>query len=355
MPYVLWIVSLPNRCTNGLCIQKQWRCDFEDDCGDNSDELSCANHTCGPDFFTCRSGHCIPNKDVCDKKIDCIDRSDEDPGRCATTPPPTCAKGYFKCANGKCIKEFLVCDKVDHCRDLSDERHCSINECLWTHNKVCAHKCHDTPTGFTCSCRSGYQLMADGSSCRDIDECADYSLHGCNQFCVNQRGFHKCTCADGYYLEPGNKRTCKAIDRSYKPFIIFAERDEIRSMDVSGWYKNILINGTRALAVDFDFKERRIYWTQVGRTPLIRRARFDGTMVEVIVKDMEKLAAPEGIAVDWVGRNLYIADPVKEKIFVSTLNGKYVKTLADKNLNQPRALVVVPDVGKENTPILSTR
>lgn len=310
--------------------------------------MSCANHTCGQDQFTCRSGHCISKKNVCDKKIDCIDRSDEDSALCSTTPPPTCAKGHFKCANNKCIKESLVCDKVDHCGDLSDERHCNINECLRTQNKVCAHFCNDTPTGFTCSCRPGYQLMDDGSSCRDIDECAKFSLNGCSQFCINQRGSYKCTCASGYYLEPGNRRTCKAIGRTDKPYIIFAERDEIRSMDINGWYKNIILNNTRALAVDFDLKERRVYWTQVGSNPLIGRARLDGTMVEVIVKDEGNLVSPEGIAVDWVGRNLYFSDQVKDKIFVSTLAGKYMKTLVDKNLDEPRALVVVPDKGKEN-------
>ena len=40
-----------------------------------------------------------------------------------------------------------------------------INECK-DHNGHCLHFCHDTKTGFHCSCRPGYQLADDKKSCQ---------------------------------------------------------------------------------------------------------------------------------------------------------------------------------------------
>ncbi|EDO29516.1 predicted protein, partial [Nematostella vectensis] len=56
------------------------------------------------------------------------------------------------------------------------------------------------------------------------------------------------------------------------------------------------------------------------------------------------VVTPEGIAVDWVARNLYFSDRVQDKIMVSTLTGRHMKTLLD-NLGEPRALVVDPSQG----------
>lgn len=44
------------RCNNGKCIPKLWYCDFDDDCGDNSDEPS---HRCSKPFYLFYKIHLI--------------------------------------------------------------------------------------------------------------------------------------------------------------------------------------------------------------------------------------------------------------------------------------------------------
>lgn len=52
---------------------------------------------------------------------------------------------------------------------------------------------------------------------------------------------------------------------------------------------------------------------------------------------------PDGLAVDWIGRNLYWCDKQADSIEVSKLNGRYRKTLLrGKPLDEPRALVLDP-------------
>ena len=54
---------------------------------------------------------------------------------------------------------------------------------------------------------------------------------------------------------------------------------------------------------------------------------------------------PDGIAVDWIGKNLYWCDKGTDTIEVSRLDGGSRKILLREGLQEPRAIVVDPHHG----------
>ena len=51
---------------------------------------------------------------------------------------------------------------------------------------------------------------------------------------------------------------------------------------------------------------------------------------------------PDGVAVDWVARNIYWTDTGTDHIEVARLNGSYRKVVISEELLEPRAIVVDP-------------
>ncbi|KAM5334115.1 fibulin-1 isoform 1-T1 [Glossophaga mutica] len=79
----------------------------------------------------------------------------------------------------------------------------------------CKQQCRDTGKEVVCSCFVGYQLMPDGFSCEDVNECITGS-HTCRfgESCINTVGSFRCqrdsSCGTGYELTEHND--CKDID-----------------------------------------------------------------------------------------------------------------------------------------------
>ncbi|XP_023125210.2 low-density lipoprotein receptor-related protein 1 isoform X1 [Amphiprion ocellaris] len=327
-------------CQNRQCIPKHFVCDHDIDCSDGSDESpECEYPTCGPDEFRCANARCLNQKKwECDGEFDCQDRSDEAPKnpRC-TDSERTCNDSAFMCHNGKCLNETLLCDRNDDCGDGSDELNCFINECLNSKLSGCSQLCDDLKIGFKCRCHPGFQLKRDGKTCVDIDECT--TTYPCSQRCINTHGSFHCLCVDGFELSPNDPTICKSTSEE-EPYLIFANRYYLRKLNLDGSNYTLIKQGlNNAVALDFHYAEQMIYWTDVTtQGSMIRRMRMNGSNMEVLHRT--SLSNPDGLAVDWVGGNLYWCDKGRDTIEVSKLNGAYRTVLVNSGLREPRAVAL---------------
>lgn len=96
--------------------------------------------------------------------------------------------------------------------------------------------------------------------CKDIDECLSKP---CSQICINTHGSYKCECYDMFVKK--NKTLCKA-DTIEKSKIVFSNRYYIRAVDFQGKVEILAHNLSNAVALDFDWNQKYLYYSDVTTT-----------------------------------------------------------------------------------------
>jgi integrin beta 2 len=369
------------------CLPRERLCDGSRDCPGGEDEADCSRHTCQGDEFTCGDGSCVPKGFLCDGNRDCLDGSDEERSDCTvrcTSKERGCATGskcipsqYWcdgdeDCEDGsdelactvaldcsypdllcdqglnrtKCLEVGRLCDGVRDCKDGTDEGLlCPERQCRSPLNQ-CSHACHDSPGGHRCSCPPGQTLTPGRVVCAGPEPCSAWGV--CSQLCTGvSRGRHKCHCQQGYQLQP-DKFTCKSKDQA-APAIVFSNRHELRLIELRRGLVRPLISSLKdTIVVDFLHTNNQtlLYWTDWADDSIYSATlSADASLSNIDTVVHSSLTTAEGLAVDWIGGNLYWIQSSLDQIEVSRLNGSFRQTLIAGRMERPRALALEPREG----------
>ena len=171
--------------------------------------------------------------------------------------------------------------------------------------------------------------------------------HKCDQLCViKAHNQYSCLCRPPFQLM-SDGFTCQRMDQ----FLLFARSWQVRGISTNVSHTRDvmvpLLSLGSAVGLDYYASKDYVYFTDVKYFK-IGRYQIDNRNADVewlIEDDLEK---PSGIAVDWLGGNMYWTDTRVNRpsvICVSKLDGSFKKVLINEGLKEPRALVVHPESG----------
>ena len=168
---------------------------------------------------------------------------------------------------------------------------------------------------------------------------------GCQHLCVIiPQKKSSCLCRYGYRLS-SDKKSCESI----RTFLLYARGAEIRGISLNPSEQHDvtipIIGMNNVVGIDFDANEGKVFFTDV-KLGKIGVSPIDGSSLPRFIVD--ELQNPDGISVDWIGKNIYWSDAKTvgtPEIAVAKLTGEYRKTLITEGLRSPRAITVHPVKG----------
>ena len=170
---------------------------------------------------------------------------------------------------------------------------------------------------------------------------------GCEQLCFSQPDSVTsvqpiCSCATGV---PEGRKCVSA-----KYFIAYTTRTEVRSEFIPVNITSTpghppfqpVVNMSNVVGIDFDFADKRLFFTQIRPTPLIGWMDSSRPTINytVILSDKMRGINPEGIAYDWIHKKIYWTDSRNNSIYSMKRDGTQIIDMV--RVERPRALAVHP-------------
>ncbi|XP_050998501.1 nidogen-2 [Acomys russatus] len=196
--------------------------------------------------------------------------------------------------------------------------------------------------------------------CDELGHFVPLQCHGKSDFCW-------CVDKDGRELQgtrsqPGTTPACiptvappmvrptprpDVTPPSVGTFLLYAQGQQIGHLPLNGSRlqkdaaKTLLsLHGSIVVGIDYDCRERMVYWTDVAGRTISRASLEAGAEPEAIITS--GLISPEGLAIDHFRRTMYWTDSGLDKIERAGLDGSERKVLFHTDLVNPRAITVDP-------------
>ncbi|XP_076310963.1 sortilin-related receptor-like isoform X2 [Tachypleus tridentatus] len=141
-------------------------------------------------------------------------------------------------------------------------------------------------------------------------------------------------------------------DRSETEFLLFAQRTKVSriplNMDSVTWDTLAIPDLKNVIAVDYDYHNNCVFWADINLKKIMRMC-FDGQKSAEILVESD-LMIIEGLAFDWISKNLYFVDGglARVEVIRTDINyaGRMRRELINKTVvDKPRGIALHPARG----------